>query len=86
MEYISTKIFIFNNYLLVASPKIDISNEAESLLGWLIKEESATYVYYHARRSTIELHYEKVKNENKKLKEKLSKKRDIERKKKFGVI
>jgi hypothetical protein len=77
-------MFIINNCLYIVLSKIDVSNEVKRLLGRFIKEEDATYVYYHARRSTIELHYEKVKNETKKLKEKLLKKRDIEKKKEIG--
>ncbi|KAI8880984.1 hypothetical protein K501DRAFT_335006 [Backusella circina FSU 941] len=57
----------------------DVSNEVENLLPWLVKKDSAKYVYYHSSRNDVELQHEKIESETKKLKEKLLKRREREK-------
>jgi hypothetical protein len=66
--------YITNNYLLVVSSKIDVSNQVGNLLDQFVEKDNVTYVYYHASNEKINLQHEKVKNETKKLKERRGKK------------
>jgi hypothetical protein len=52
-----------------------VSTEVEQLWPWPIEEDSAKYIYYRAKRSTVEVHHEKIKIETKKLRERLLKRR-----------
>lgn len=52
-----------------------MSTEVEQLWPWPIEEDSAKYIYYRAKRSTVEAYHEKLKSETKKLKATLLKRR-----------